>query len=77
MLEWLAGSILLSVFTGSIYVVVSLGLTLTLAVIKLPNFAHAEFLTVGAYVGVVVSAIYPNNLLVIGAAAFLFCAGLH
>ncbi len=76
MLEWLAGSILLSVFTGSIYVVVSLGLTLTLAVIKLPNFAHAEFLTVGAYVGVAVSAIYPNNLLVIGAAAFLFCAGL-
>ncbi len=76
MLEWLAGSILLSVFTGSIYVVVSLGLTLTLAVVKLPNFAHAEFLTIGGYVGVVVSSIYPNNLLVIGAAAFLFCAGL-
>jgi neutral amino acid transport system permease protein len=76
LLEWLAGSILLSLFNGSIYVVVSLGLTLTLAVIKLPNFAHAEFLTIGGYVGVLVSAVYPNNFLVVGAAAFLVCAGL-
>lgn len=74
MLEWLPGSILLSLFNGSIYVVVSLGLTLTLAVVKLPNFAHAEFLTVGGYVGVVVSSLFPDNLLIIGAAAFLFCA---
>lgn len=73
MLEWLAGSILLSLFTGSIYVVASLGLTLTLAVVKLPNFAHAEFLTIGGYVGVLVSAMFPNNLLVIGVASFLFC----
>jgi branched-subunit amino acid ABC-type transport system permease component len=76
LLEWLPGSILLSLFTGSIYVVVSLGLTLTLAVVKLPNFAHAEFLTIGGYVGVVVSSVYPDNLLVIGAAAFLFCAAI-
>jgi branched-subunit amino acid ABC-type transport system permease component len=76
LLEWLPGSILLSLFQGSIYVVVSLGLTLTLAVVKLPNFAHAEFLTIGGYVGVVVSSVYPDNLLVIGAAAFLFCAGV-
>lgn len=76
MLEWLGGSILLSLFNGSIYVVVSLGLTLTLAVIKLPNFAHAEFLTVGAYVGVVVSSFFPGNLLIIGAAAFASCAAI-
>jgi branched-subunit amino acid ABC-type transport system permease component len=54
-------------------VVASIGLTLTLAVVKLPNFAHAEFLTVGAYVGVVVSRIYPNNLLIVGICAFLVC----
>ncbi len=76
LLGWLAGSILLSIFNGSIYVLVSIGLTLTLAVVKLPNFAHAEFLTIGAYVGVVVSAIFPNNFLVIGTAAFAFCAAL-
>jgi len=74
--EWLAGSLLLSLFNGSIYVVVSLGLTLTLAVVRLPNFAHAEFLTVGAYVAVAVSSFFPDNFLVIGGAAFLFCAGL-
>jgi neutral amino acid transport system permease protein len=49
-------------------------LTLTLAVVKLPNFAHAEFLTVGAYIGVVVSRIYPNNLVIIGISAFFACA---
>jgi branched-subunit amino acid ABC-type transport system permease component len=76
MLEWLPGSLLLSIFTGSIYVVASLGLTLTLAVVKLPNFAHAEFLTVGGYVGVAVSAMYPDNLLVTGVAAFLVCGAL-
>jgi len=53
---------------------VSIGLTLTLAVVKLPNFAHAEFLTVGAYVGVVLSAIFPNNLIIICTCAFVVCA---
>jgi len=71
---WVIPSLIQSVAEGSIYVVASIGLTLTLAVVKLPNFAHAEFLTVGAYVGVVVSGFYPNNLLVIGATAFLVCA---
>ena len=52
----------------------SIGLTLTLAVVKLPNFAHAEFLTVGAYVGVVLSAIFPNNLIIICTCAFVVCA---
>jgi len=74
--EWLAGSLLLSIFNGSIYVVVSLGLTLTLAVVRLPNFAHAEFLTVGAYVAVAVSSAFPDNFLVIGVVAFLACSAL-
>jgi neutral amino acid transport system permease protein len=71
---WLVPSIIQSIGEGSIYIVASIGLTLTLAVVKLPNFAHAEFLTVGAYVGVVVSRIFPNNLLVIGSCAFLVCS---
>jgi branched-subunit amino acid ABC-type transport system permease component len=73
-LDWLLPSIVQSISTGSILVVVSIGLTLTLAVVKLPNFAHAEFLTVGAYVGVLVSHFYPNNLLLIAGSAFLVCA---
>lgn len=71
MLEWLIDSILRSIFIGSIYVLASLGLTLTLAVVKLPNFAHAEFLTIGAYVAVLVSFVFPNNWVIMGVAAFL------
>lgn len=49
---------------------------MTLAVLKLPNFAHAEFLTIGAYIGVLVSEHYPDNLLVIGTFAFLACSAV-
>ncbi len=76
MLDWLAGSILNSIYVGSIYFVISIGLTLTLAVVKLPNFAHAEFLTVGAYTGIFVTSFLPNNLVVACVAAFLICACL-
>jgi neutral amino acid transport system permease protein len=74
-------SIFESLAEGSIFVIASIGLTLTLAVVKLPNFAHAEFLTVGAYVGVVLSRIFPNNLVIVGACAFVVCGiaavGIH
>ena len=76
MLDWLAGSILNSVSVGSIYFVISIGLTLTLAVVKLPNFAHAEFLTVGAYTAIFITSFLPNNLIVACVAAFLICAVL-
>ena len=47
----------------------AVGLTLTLAVIRLPNFAHAELITVGAYVALLVSlGISTNPLLVLGLA---------
>jgi neutral amino acid transport system permease protein len=72
-LKGVVPSIITSLAEGSIWVVASIGLTLTLAVVKLPNFAHAEFLTVGAYVGVIVSRIFPNNLPVICSCAFIVC----
>jgi branched-subunit amino acid ABC-type transport system permease component len=74
LLSWLLGSVFISLFTGSVYVVASLGLTLTLAVVKLPNFAHAEFLTIGAYAGAVVSFLFPGNFALMSTAAFLLCA---
>lgn len=49
----------------------AMGLTLTLAVVKLPNFAHAELITVGAYVALVVSLSLSANPLAVMAAAFL------
>ena len=33
----------------------ALGITLTFSVMKLPNFAHAEYATAGAYAALIVS----------------------
>ncbi len=74
MLEWLASSIINSISVGSLYFVISVGLTLTLAVVKLPNLAHAEFLTVGAYVGILFTTVFPNNFIIAAVAAFCICA---
>ncbi|MFI5421860.1 MAG: branched-chain amino acid ABC transporter permease [Nitrososphaerales archaeon] len=74
MLEWLLPSVILSLLVGSIYVMASLGMTLSLAVLKLPNFAQAELLTVGAYAAVVVARAYPGNIFLCAVAAFAICA---
>lgn len=47
----------------------ALGLTLTMTVTRLPNFAHAEYITVGAYAGLLVSLVVPGSLPVV-----LICA---
>ena len=48
----------------------ALGITLTFSVMKLPNFAHAEFVTAGAYAALIVSLSGVLNPLAIMAAAF-------
>ena len=40
-----------SAITGSLYLIATVGLTLTYGLSKFPNFAHAEFMALGAYVG--------------------------
>jgi len=40
-----------SAVTGSLYALVAIGLTLTYGSSKFPNFAHAEFMLLGGYVG--------------------------
>ncbi|MEM2883796.1 MAG: branched-chain amino acid ABC transporter permease [Nitrososphaerales archaeon] len=55
--DWLLGSVLRSILIGSLYTLMALGLTLTLSVVRLPNFAHAELITIGAYVAVLSSLI--------------------
>ncbi|MEE9181472.1 MAG: hypothetical protein V3U33_02760 [candidate division NC10 bacterium] len=46
----LAGPILQSLLLGSLYAMMALGLTMTYRVTKVPNFAHAEYVTIGGYV---------------------------
>ena len=44
-----------SCVTGSFYLIASVGLTLTYGLSKFPNFAHAEFITLGAYAGYIIA----------------------
>jgi branched-subunit amino acid ABC-type transport system permease component len=74
-LALLIDSLVRTVQVGSLYALMALGLTLTMAVIKLPNFAHAELITVGAYTALIVAmTVSANPLLVLAAAAL--AAGL-
>lgn len=40
-----------SAVTGSLYLIGAVGLSITYGLSKFPNFAHAEFLTLGAFIG--------------------------
>src|SRR5258706_3918304 len=64
-------SLIRSVQTVSLYALMALGLTLTMAVIRLPNFAHAELITFGAYTALIVSLTISNSVPVILAFAFV------
>ena len=44
-----------SAITGSLYLIGAVGLTLTYGLSNFPNFAHAEFMTVGAFIGYLVA----------------------
>ncbi len=44
-----------SAITGSLYLIGAVGLTLTYGLSKFPNFAHAEFITLGAFIGYLVT----------------------
>ncbi len=58
----LAGPILQSLLLGSLYAMMALGLTMTYRVTKVPNFAHAEFVTIGGYMGVVTLQAFGTSL---------------
>lgn len=52
-LEGLASPLFVSLLLGSLYTMMALGLTLTYKITRIPNFAHAENVTVGAYAAIV------------------------
>ncbi|MBZ0294973.1 MAG: branched-chain amino acid ABC transporter permease [Anaerolineae bacterium] len=70
----LVDSLIRSLQTGSLYALMALGITLTMTVIKLPNFAHAEYVTVGAYAALLVSWTVSSNPLVVLSVAFIAAA---
>ena len=70
----LIDSLVRSLQVGSLYALMAIGLTLTLAVIRLPNFAHAELITIGAYVALLASMWGISNLFLILGLCFVFSA---
>lgn len=73
-----------SVVTGSLYLIGAVGLTLTYGLSKFPNFAHAELITLGAFMGYVVAeqlglglpAAFIVAFLVTGVVGFLCYRGI-
>ncbi len=51
----LINSLVSTIQIGSLYALMALGITLTFSVMKLPNFAHAEYITAGAFAALIVS----------------------
>ncbi len=51
-----------SAVTGSIYVLIAIGLTMIYRVLKFANFAHAEIVTFGAYMAYMLNASLGVNL---------------
>jgi branched-subunit amino acid ABC-type transport system permease component len=66
----LVDSLATTLLVGSLYALMAVGLTLTMAVVKLPNFAHAELITTGAYAALIVSLAATGNLLLVLLGAF-------
>ncbi|MCY3832197.1 MAG: branched-chain amino acid ABC transporter permease [Chloroflexi bacterium] len=67
----LTTSLVNSIQIGSLYALMALGITLTFSVMKLPNFAHADYFTAGAYAALIVSLSGAQNPIAIMSAAFL------
>jgi len=64
-----------SAVTASLYLIGAVGLTLTYGLSRFPNFAHAEFIALGAYIGYFVAGqlgVGPAGALIV---AFL-CTGV-
>lgn len=70
----LLDSLVRSLQVGSLYALMAIGLTLTLAVVRLPNFAHAELITIGAYVALVSSYMGLANLFLMLLLCFIVTA---
>ncbi len=52
-----------SILAGSIYALVAVGLSMIYRILKFANFAHAEFVALGAYTAYLVNVTYGERLL--------------
>ena len=66
----LTTSLVNTIQIGSLYALMALGITLTFSVMKLPNFAHADYVSAGAYAALIISLAGVLNPVLIMATAF-------
>jgi len=81
LLQQLAQLIVNGLITGTILALTGVGVTLVFGIQRVANFAHGEYLTFGAYVGLLVNVGLAQNLVVATAAAVaataLLAVALH
>lgn len=63
-----------TIWIGMIYLIIALPLTLSYRVTRIINFVHINFITIGAYAGVLLILLGINNLLLILPFSFLLGA---
>ncbi|MGH7123973.1 MAG: branched-chain amino acid ABC transporter permease, partial [Stellaceae bacterium] len=73
-LHELAQLILNGVITGTILALTGVGATLVFGIHRIANFAHGEYLTFGAYMGLILNAGLAQNLAVSAAGAVVATA---
>lgn len=64
-----------SLLTGSVYVLIGIGLSLVFKILGFANFAHAEQVAFGAYLAYTINVVIGSNI-IIGAVAAFFFTGL-
>jgi branched-subunit amino acid ABC-type transport system permease component len=69
--EQLAQLVVNGLITGSILAITGVGASLVFGIQRIANFAHGDYLTIGAYVAFVVNVVFHQNLVVSAASGML------
>ena len=69
MFEHLVQLLVNGLITGSILALTGVGASLVFGIQRIANFAHGDYLTIGAYVAFVVNVVWRQNLVVAASAA--------
>jgi branched-subunit amino acid ABC-type transport system permease component len=73
--EQLAELLVNGLITGSILALTGVGASLVFGIQRIANFAHGDYLTIGAYVAFVVNVVFHQNLAVAALSGMLGTAG--
>jgi len=71
-----ATEVLNTIWIGLIYMMLALPLTLSYRTTRILNFVHVNFITIGAYVGAILSTLGLKDIVVAVVVAFLINAGI-